>query len=79
MGSWSNLIAICVMAIQHLIATGQRINRLRLRLRTRITENSGVSDLSILSIEKEIAWELQEDKIIDDFAASDKYRRIILL
>ena len=67
------------MAIQHLIATGQRINRLRLRLRIRITENSGVSDLSILSIEKEIARELQEDKIIDDFGASDKYRRILLL
>ena len=42
-----------------------------------MTENR-LSDLSILSIEKEIAQELQ-DKIIDDFAASDKYRCILLL
>ena len=37
-----------------------------------------LSDLSMLSIEKEIAQELQGDSIIDEFAASDKNRRIVL-
>ena len=43
---------------------------IKTRLRTRMTENR-LSDLSILSIEKEIAQELQ-DKIIDTFDGSVK-------
>ena len=37
-----------------------------------------LSDLLILSIEKEIAQDLQDDNIIDEFAANDKNRRIVL-
>ncbi len=31
-----------------------------------------LSDLSVLSIEKEIAQSIDEDKIIEEFASSDK-------
>ncbi len=37
-----------------------------------------LSDLSILSIENELAKRLQDNDIIDEFASSDKNRRIIL-
>lgn len=44
------------------------MKRIKTRLKTRMTEDR-LSDLSILSIEKEIAQELQDDCIIDEFAA----------
>ena len=50
---------------------------IKTQLRTRMTEDR-LSDLSILSIEKEIAQHLQDDDIIDEFASSDKNRRIVL-
>ena len=54
------------------------MKRIKTRLRSRMTENR-LSDLSILSIEKEIAQELQEDRIIDEFAGSDKNRSILFI
>ena len=53
------------------------MKRIKTRLRTRMTEDR-LSDLSILSIDNEIAQELQDDSIIDEFAASDKNRHIVL-
>ena len=47
-------------------------------LRTSMID-SKLSDLAILSIEKEIAQEIEDDNIIDEFAGSDKNRRIILI
>ena len=53
------------------------MKRIKTRLRTRMTEDR-LSDLSILSIKKEIAQKLQDDSIIDELAASDKNRCIVL-
>jgi hypothetical protein len=39
---------------------------------------SKLSDLAILSIEKEKAMEISDDVIIDEFACTDKNRRIVL-
>ena len=37
-----------------------------------------LSDLATLAIEKEVAQQLDYDKIIDEFASLDKNRRIVL-
>uniref|UniRef100_A0A1X7UN42 HAT C-terminal dimerisation domain-containing protein n=1 Tax=Amphimedon queenslandica TaxID=400682 RepID=A0A1X7UN42_AMPQE len=52
------------------------MKRIKTRLRTTMVEER-LSDLSILSIEKEVAQSI-EDKIIDEFASSDKNSRILL-
>ena len=53
------------------------MKRIKTRLRSTMTEDR-LSDLSILSIENELAKRLQDNDIIDEFASSDKNRRIIL-
>ncbi len=53
------------------------LKRIKTRLRTRMVEER-LSDLAILAIEKEIAETLNYEEIIDQFAASDKNRRILL-
>ena len=53
------------------------MKRIKTRLRTRMTEDR-LSDLSILSIEKEVAQGLDDNMMIDEFSASDKNRRIVL-
>ena len=46
-------------------------------LRTRMTEDR-LAHLPVLSIEKEVAQELKVECIIDEFAATDKNRCIVL-
>ena len=38
-----------------------------------------ICQITALCIEKEIAQEIEDDNIIDEFAGSDKNRRIILI
>ena len=52
------------------------------RIKTRLRSTMGqerLSALAILSIEREIAEELDYDSVIDQFASSDKNRRIVLV
>ena len=37
-----------------------------------------LSSLAVLSIEREIAQKIDHDDVIDEFASSDKNRRIVL-
>ena len=37
-----------------------------------------LSDLSVLSIEKEIARDLDDDAVIEEFSPVDKNRRVVL-
>ena len=53
------------------------LKRIKTRLRTRMTEER-LSDLAILAIEKETAETVDFDSVLDQFAASDKNRRILL-
>ena len=53
------------------------LKRVKTRLRTRMLEER-LADLAILSIEKEIVAFLDLDNIVDQFAASDNNRRIVL-
>ena len=53
------------------------LKRVKTRLRTRMLEER-LADLAILSIEKEIMTSLDLDNIVDQFAASDNNRRIVL-
>ena len=50
------------------------LKRIKTRLRNRMTEDR-LSDLATLAIEKEVAQQLDYDKIINEF---DKNRRIVL-
>ena len=63
-------IAVTSAESERSFSTMKRIKR------TRMTEDR-LADLSILSIEKEIAQELKNDSIIDEFAATDKNRHIV--
>ena len=53
------------------------LKRVKTRLKTRMLEER-LADLAILSIEKEIMTSLDLDNIVDQFAASDNNRRIVL-
>ena len=53
------------------------MKRIKTRLRATMCENR-LSDLSVLSIEKEIVRDLDNDVIIEKFAASDKNKRTVL-
>ncbi len=53
------------------------LKRIKTRLRTRMVEER-LADLAILAIEKDIVQSLNHDSILDQFAASDKNRRITL-
>ena len=54
------------------------LKRIKTRLRTRMAEDR-LSDLATLAIEKEVAQQVDYDKVIDEFASLDKNRRIVLL
>ena len=47
------------------------VKRIKTCLRTRMAEDR-LSDLAILAIEKEVAQQLDYNKIIDEFASLDK-------
>ena len=53
------------------------LKRIKTRLRTRMAEDR-LSDLATLAIEKEVAQQLDYDKIIDELASLHKNRRIVL-
>lgn len=53
------------------------MKRIKTRLRATMSQDR-LSDLSVLSIEKEIARAIKNDDVIDEFAATDKNRRIVL-
>ena len=53
------------------------LKRIKTHLRTRMAGDR-LSDLATLAIEKEVAQQLDYDKIIDEFASIDKNRCIIL-
>ena len=53
------------------------LKRIETRLRTRMAEDCN-SDWATLAIEKEVAQQLDYDKIIDEFSSLYKNRRIVL-
>ena len=54
------------------------LKRIKTRLRTTMGEDY-LSDLAILSIEKDIASHILDyDEVINDFASADNNRRIVL-
>ena len=53
------------------------LKRIKTRLRSRMVEDR-LSALTLLSIEREIAEKIDFDEVIDDFAAAEKNRRIVL-
>lgn len=53
------------------------LKRTKTRLRTTMAEER-LSDLAVLSIEREMVSSIDLDRIIDDFASGDQNRRIIL-
>lgn len=54
------------------------IKRIKTRLRTTVVEER-LSDLLILSIEKEISQSIEEEEVVHEFASSDKNRHILLI
>ena len=53
------------------------LKRIKTRLRSTMAQ-SRLSSLAVLSIEREIAQKIDHDDVIDEFASSDKNRRIVL-
>uniref|UniRef100_A0A1X7VH27 HAT C-terminal dimerisation domain-containing protein n=1 Tax=Amphimedon queenslandica TaxID=400682 RepID=A0A1X7VH27_AMPQE len=53
------------------------LKRIETKLRTRMTEDR-LSDPALLSIEQEVAENLNMDSIIEEFASVDNSRRIVL-
>ena len=53
------------------------LKRIKTCLRTRMAEDR-LSDLATLAIEKEVAQQVDYNKVIDEFASLDKNRRIVL-
>ena len=54
------------------------LKRIKTRLRSTMTEER-LSDLAFLSIEREVVRELNYEDIINEFASTDKNRRILLV
>ena len=53
------------------------LKRIKARLRNRMAEDH-LSDLATSAMEKEVAQQLDYDKVINEFASLDKNRRIVL-
>ena len=75
-----NLLQIAltmVVSTAHCERSFSALKRIKTYLRSSMTEQR-LTDLAILSIEREVSKQISLDNVIDEFAAKDKNRRIIL-